>query len=109
MYIYLYNPNHFNTNLEKKDEWTRCALNIFNGQNIQGKIHVAASHKRKSPMRRIIRVEETSNSPLQAIEKHRKRVIIEGRVGTKIQLNKALQTVNSNITRRYLLMWTYIL
>ena len=60
--------------------------------------------KSKSPIRRIVRVKETSNSPLQARGEHRRRVIIKGRDGTKIQLNKTLQTVNSNITRRYLLM-----
>ena len=40
--------------------------------------------KSKSPIRRIVRVEETSNSPLQARGEHRKRVVIKGRDGTKI-------------------------
>ena len=35
-------------------------------------------------MRRIVRVEETSNSPLQARGEHRKRVVIKGRDGTKM-------------------------
>jgi len=41
--------------------------------------------KSKSPIRRIVRVKETSNSPLQARGEQRKRVIIKGRDGTKIQ------------------------
>ena len=60
--------------------------------------------KSKSPIRRIVRVKETSNSPLQARGEQRKRVIIKGRDGTKIQWEITFQTVNSNITRRYLLM-----
>ena len=58
--------------------------------------------KSKSPIRRIVRVEETSNSPLQAGGEHRKRVIIKGRDGTRIQLKITLQTVNNSITKRYL-------
>ena len=60
--------------------------------------------KGKSPIKRIVRVEETSNSPLQARGEHRKIVMIKGRNGTENQLNKTLQTVNSNITKRYLVM-----
>ena len=53
-------------------------------------------------MRRIVRVEETSNSPLQARGEHRKIVMIKGRNGTENQLNNTLQTVNNSITKRYL-------
>ena len=38
--------------------------------------------KSQSPIRRIVRVEETSNSPLKARGLQRKRVIIKGRNGT---------------------------
>ena len=58
--------------------------------------------KIKSSIRRNVRVEETSNSPLEARGEHRKTVIIKGRDGTKIELNNTLQTANNNITRIYL-------
>ena len=51
-------------------------------------------------MRRIVRVEETSNSPLQARGEHRKRVIIKRMRWYEEELNKTLQTVNSNITKK---------
>ena len=71
----------------------RCALNIFNGQNILGKSPSSRISKSKSPIRRIVRVEETSNSPLQARGDQRKRVIIKGRDGTEIHLKITLQTI----------------
>ena len=49
--------------------------------------------KSKSPIRRVVRVEETSNSPLQARGEHRKRVIIKGRDGTELHLKITLQTI----------------
>ena len=60
--------------------------------------------KSQSPIRRIVRVEETSNSPLQARGEHRKRVIIKRMRWYEKELNKTLQTANSHITKGYLVM-----
>ena len=90
-------------NLEKKEKW-KDARSTYSMSKTFEQNSSSRISKSKSPIRRIVRVKETSNSPLQARGEHRKRVIIKGRDGTKIQWNITFQTVNSNITRRYLLM-----
>ena len=61
----------------------RCALKILNGKKYLRNNSSSRISKGKSPIKRIVRVEETSNSPLQARGEHRKIVMIKGRNGTE--------------------------
>ena len=79
----------------------RCALKILNGKKYLRNNSSSRISKGKSPIKRIVRVEETSNAPLQARGEHRKIVMIKERNGTENQLNNTLQTVNNSITKRY--------
>ena len=72
----------FNISLEKKRNERKRAQDI-QWEKFLRKNSSSLISKSKSPIRRIVRVEETSNSPLQARGEHRKVVMIKGRNGTE--------------------------
>ena len=81
--IVMYIKQTISISVLRKRGMKGSALKIFNGKKILRKNSSSLISKSKSPIRRIVRVEETSNSPLKARGEHRKRVIIKGRNGTE--------------------------